>query len=122
MLERSAEMLRQIVPVTMAQFKLCSVLEENFVVAPKSLLQLAHKVQIDDCRAPDASELVRIELLFEIADGLTKKILFLRRMQHHVIAFSLNPRDFICLEKKDAPAQLDNEALDELFAGIAFGQ
>src|SRR5262245_32814318 len=78
---RSGAQSHECAAVAAAQAQTLPVAESDLVVAPLERAQLADAAPIDDDRTVDADELLRIELLFELAQRLPVEIGLARCVQ-----------------------------------------
>ena len=81
------------VAVPAAEGQTRAVPEQQHVLAVERRPQLLHAVDIDDRRAMDADELVRVELRLEPAHRLAREMRLRTDVQRHVVSRRLAPVD-----------------------------
>ena len=67
-------------------------MEDDVVLAVRPRVQLADAAQVDDGRAVDADELLRVELRFEVREGLAQQVRLLPGVNLDVVALGLISR------------------------------
>ncbi len=91
-----------------------AVAQHDFV-AVQSCTQLAHAVELDDCRPVDADEAAWVEPSFEGGKGLAQEVALGAQMQAGIVVVGADPIDLGNRDHQVGRGSGDDEALNAIF-------
>src|SRR5215831_15554394 len=83
--------------------------KEHDVLAIERRLHFLNAIDVDDRRAVDSDELLRVELRFEMAHRVAHEVLLCPDMDAHVVSLRLAPVDVGHAHEMNPPTGLDHQ-------------
>src|SRR5919108_1740946 len=111
-LQSPSEVEVEALAVAPAELELRAVLQHHDVLAVEVWLELADSLQVDDGRAVDAREALRVQLRLDGSHCLAEEMSPLAHVYPDVVASGLDPVDLFDRHHMHAPAALDEETVD----------
>src|SRR5215204_6493363 len=111
------EQLQQPLSVIAAKCQLGAVPQDHGIIAAEHRMKLFYPVDINDRRAVDTKEFVRVELGFDAVHSLADHVCISTRMQLDIVSSRLDPVDLVHFQKENAADRFHDQSLKVFFLG-----